>query len=92
MAETEKIVEEFVEKVGQTINAQLTLTWDTKQTLEQYLEILADNGTDLFDEELFLEYVRSNAIDYVENTTRYDGYIALENQFVVVNDQGEEIR
>jgi hypothetical protein len=91
---TEKIVDEFVAKVGQTINAQLTLTWDTKQTLEQYLEILAlvDNGTDLFDEELFLEYVRSNAIDYVEDTTRHDGYIALENQFVVVNDQGEEIR
>jgi hypothetical protein len=89
---TDKIVDEFVEKVGQTINAQLTLTWDTKQTLGQYLEILADNGTDLFDEELFLEYVRSNAIEYIENTTRHDGYIALENQFVVVNDQGEEIR
>jgi hypothetical protein len=88
---TEKIVNEFVEKVGQTINAQLTLTWDTKQTLEQYLEILADNGTDLFDEELFLEYVLSNAIDYVEDTTRHDGYIALEKQFVLVNDLGQEI-
>jgi len=88
---TDKIVDEFVEKVGATINAQLTLTWDTKQTLEQYLEILADNESE-FDEELFLEYVRSNAIDYVEDTTRYDGYIALERQFVLVNDLGEEIR
>jgi hypothetical protein len=87
---TEKIVDEFVEKVGQTINAQLTLTWDTKQTLEQYFEILADNESE-FDEELFLEYVRSNAIDYVEDTTRHDGYIALEKQFVLVNDLGQEI-
>jgi hypothetical protein len=87
---SKEIVEKFVEKVGQTINAQLTLTWDTKQTLEQYLEILADNESE-FDEELFLEYVRSNAIDYVEDTTRHDGYIALENQFVVVNDLGQEI-
>jgi hypothetical protein len=91
MEDNQKLADQFIEKVGQTVNAQLTLTWDTKQTIGQYLEIIADNDN-VFDEEMFLEYVRNNAIEYVENTTRYDGYIALENQFVVVNDQGEEIR
>jgi hypothetical protein len=90
MKDNQKLVEEFVGKIGQTVNAQLTITWDTKQTLEQYLEILSDNG-DEFVEEDFLEYLRNNAIDYIEDTTRYDGYIALEKMWVLVNDQGEEI-
>jgi glutamine synthetase len=80
--------EDIIRYIGPTINAQLTLTWDTEQTLVQMIEIL-DGETPTLDS--FLEYVLGNAVDSIEDTTRHDGYIALENQFVLVNDQGEQV-
>jgi hypothetical protein len=77
--------EEWAERIGQTINAQFTLTWDTKQTLGQYLEIL---DGDHFDIDNFLEYVRDNALETIAEMAPAD---LLGDHLTLVADDGMEI-
>jgi hypothetical protein len=62
--------------IGPTINAQFTLTWDTQQTLGQYLEIL--DGEE-FTIEGFTEYVRDNALETISQLEQIelDSYLSL---------------
>jgi hypothetical protein len=76
--------EDILSYIGETINAQLTLTWDTKQTLDQYIELL-DGETPSLDD--FLEYLLGNAIEDITNMSETQG--ELEHYTKLVNDQAE---
>jgi hypothetical protein len=71
------ITDGVLQRVGQTLNAQITLSWDTAQTLGQYLEILKDNESD-FDFDSFIEYVLSNSVEQIENEVRYNNKLGQE--------------
>lgn len=64
------------------INVQLTMTWDTKQTMGQFDEI---RENDPFDEGDFFEYVKANFIEWLENSTEKE----IRRELVVLNDEGE---
>jgi adenylate cyclase class IV len=78
--------EEWAERIGKTVNAQITLSWDTKQTLGQYLEIIADNDNE-FTIDGFIEYARDNALEVISQLTQ----IELESYLTLVADDGMEI-
>jgi uncharacterized phage infection (PIP) family protein YhgE len=83
-------VEQFLEKVGQTINGQMTITYDTKQTLEQFLEIRKQSeGVAEFDEELFLEYVLDNVAEQIRNEVQHNGQRSLYREISLVSGEGE---
>jgi hypothetical protein len=63
-------------------NAQINLSWDTKQTMEQYDEIREDEP---FDRDEFLEYVARNFLDWLRNSTDKE----LLREIQVMNDEGE---
>jgi hypothetical protein len=64
------------------INVQLTMSWDTKQTMGQYDEIRENNP---YDDDDFFEYVKLNFIDWLENSTQKE----IRRELVVLNDEGE---
>lgn len=64
------------------INVQLTMSWDTKQTMGQYDEIRENNP---FDEDEFIEYVKSNFIEWLDNSSQKE----IRRELVVLNDEGE---
>jgi adenylate cyclase class IV len=77
---------EMESKLTKYTNTQLNITWDTKQTLGQYLEILKDNETE-YDEELFLEYVASNFLEWIRESTDKD----ILREIIILNDDAEEL-
>jgi hypothetical protein len=66
----------WVAEIGPTINAQFTITWDTSQTMDAYLDILDDRH---FDIDEFIEYVKNNALETITQLTQLelDSYLAL---------------
>jgi hypothetical protein len=64
------------------INVQLTMSWDTKQTMETFDEI---RENDPFDEADFMEYLKHNFIEWLENSTEKE----IRRELVVLNDEGE---
>jgi hypothetical protein len=76
-----------VQRVGRTINAQLTLTWDTQQTLEQYLEIIEDSDNK-FDFEEFVEYVLLNAVEDIMTSIQGQDPGLVENNLRIVDSDG----
>jgi hypothetical protein len=74
----------WAERIGQTVNAQFTLTWNTEQTIGQYLEIL--DGEE-FTIEGFIEYARDNALTTITELTQ----IELDSYLALVADDGMEI-
>jgi len=64
------------------INVQLTMSWDTKQTMGQYDEIRENNP---YDDDDFFEYVKLNFIDWLENSTQKE----IRRELVILNDEGE---
>jgi hypothetical protein len=76
--------EEWAERIGKTVNAQITITWDTKRRLGQYLEIL-DGGEFTIDG--FIEYARNDALELVSQLTQ----IELDSYLTLVADDGMEI-
>lgn len=81
------IVEGVLQRVGQTINAQLTISWDTKQTLEQYLEVLAGSGGE-YDFDSFIEYVMLNSVEELMNSLEAEGSSLLEENFFITDSDG----
>lgn len=77
--------EGVLRRVGQTLNAQITLSWNTEQTLGQYIEIKNDLG-ESFDFDDFIEYVLSNSVEQIENEVRYNG--KLKQEFTILTDDG----
>lgn len=81
------IIEGVLQRVGQTINAQLTITWNTKQTLEQYLEVLAGSGGE-YDFDSFIEYVMLNSVEELMNSLEAEGSSLLEENFFITDSDG----
>ena len=81
------IIEGVLQRVGQTINAQLTISWDTKQTLEQYLEVLAGSGGE-YDFDSFIEYVMLNSVEELMNSLEAEGSSLLEENFFITDSDG----
>lgn len=84
---TDNITNGVLQRVGQTLNAQLTITWDTKQTLEQYLEIIKDNNME-FDFDKFMEYVLLNSVDELMDSLNAEGSGLLEENFFITDSEG----
>jgi len=76
----------MVSKLTKFTITQLNITWDTKQTLKQYLDIIQENSKE-YDEEEFLEYVMSNFVEWVRDSNDKD----IRRELVVLNDNGEEL-
>lgn len=94
MSKLEAEAEQFIERVGETINGQFMLSYRTRQTLEQFLEIREQGGVDeapFFDEELFLEYVLDNVAEVIRNEVLYNGDKSLKREITLVDDTGQEI-
>ena len=60
-------------------NVQLTITWDTKQTMGQYDEIRENEP---FDESEFFEYLVNNFVEWVRNSTDKE----IRRELVIMND------
>jgi hypothetical protein len=89
-----KSVDEVVERFGQFVNGQITMTWDTRQTAEQFLEIRSQGGVDdnpEFSIEEFVEYVRANTSDNIDQTIQAFGQIGLEKEIFVLTQDGEVV-
>jgi ABC-type transporter MlaC component len=76
----------MVSKLTKYTITQLNITWDTKQTLGQYLEIIQENDKE-YDEDEFLEYVMANFVDWIRESNDKD----IRREAVVLNDDGEEL-
>jgi hypothetical protein len=98
-AGAKEVVEQFIEEVGQTINGQITITYDTRQTLDQFLEIRFQEAQAespnsflehnfLFDEELFLEYVVDNVAEQIRNEVLHNGEKSLNREISLVSGDG----
>lgn len=86
-------IETFIEEHGSVINGQITVSYNTRQTFEQLVEIWADAGDDPAEitTEDFLEYVKSNVTDYIAQEYNEGSQIALDNLTFIVNEYGSEI-
>jgi hypothetical protein len=82
------IIEGVLQRVGQTLNAQLTISWTTKQTLEQYLEIIKDNDTE-YSFDGFIEYVMMNSVEELMLSLEAEGSSLLEENFSILDGDGE---
>jgi hypothetical protein len=82
------IIEGVLQRVGQSLNAQLTITWDTKQTLSTYLDIIKDTDVEYsFDD--FIEYVLMNSVDELMMSIEAEGASLLEENFFIVDSDGK---
>jgi hypothetical protein len=54
--------------------------------LSAYIQILKDNETE-YDEELFLEYVASNFLEWIRESTDKD----ILREIIILNDDAEEL-
>ena len=89
-----KSVENVIERFGQFVNGQITMTWDTRQTAEQFLEIRSQGGVDddpEFSIGEFVEYVRANTSDNIDQTIQAFGQIGLEKEIFVLTQDGEVV-
>ena len=66
-------------------NVQLTITWDTKQTMEQYAEIREQSGGEPYSQDLFFEYLVNNFVEWVRNSSDKE----IRRELVILNDEGE---
>jgi hypothetical protein len=80
------IIEGVLQRVGQTIKAQLSISWDIKQTLGAYLDIT--NGKD-FDFDEFIEYVMMNSVEELMNSIEAEGVSLLEENFFITDSEGK---
>ena len=87
-----KSVENVVDLIGQYVNGQIVMTWDTRQTAEQYLEIREMNDdSPEFTVEEFVEYLKSNTADVVIQLSESKREEDLLEVISVVNQFGEVV-
>lgn len=82
--------QEIIDQLGEHLTGQLNITWDTAQTLGQFIEIRRDGGEDAdnIDIEDFIEYVKSNTADVIQQTLESFGQIGLEKELFVLDNNG----
>ena len=88
-------VDSVVKSFGEFVTGQINITWNTRQTAEQFLEIreqggLVDDPIE-FSVEEFLEYVRANTSDIIQQTLESFGQIGLEKDIFVLSEDGSPI-
>jgi hypothetical protein len=89
-----KSVEDVVNLIGEYVNGQIVMTWNTRQTAEQFLEIREQGGVDddpEFTIEEFIEYVKSNTADVVIQLSESKREEDLLEVISVVNQYGEVV-
>jgi hypothetical protein len=88
-------VNKVIEQFGQMVTGQINIAWDTRQTAEQFLEIREQGGLDgdsaEFTIEEFVEYVRSNTSDVINQTIESFGQIELEKEIFVLDSDGTDV-
>jgi hypothetical protein len=88
-------IDSVVRSFGQIITGQINVAWDTRQTAEQFWEIReqgrGEGDSPDFTAEEFLEYVKSNTADVVQQTLESFGQIGLEKEIFVLSEDGETI-
>ena len=87
-------VEQAVEKFGEMVTGQINIAWNTRQTAEQFFEIRRQGGVDdnpEFTIEEFVEYVRANTSDVIQNTLESYGQIGLEKEIFVLDSDGSPV-
>lgn len=88
-------VDSVVKSFGEFVTGQINITWDTRQTAEQFLEIREQGGLEddpiEFTVEEFVEYVRSNTSDIIQQTLESFGQIGLEKEIFVLSEDGDSI-
>ena len=82
------IIDGVLQRVGQSLNAQLTITWDTKQTLSTYLGIIKDTDIEYSFED-FIEYVLMNSVDELMMSIESEGASLVEENFFIVDSDGQ---
>lgn len=86
----EDIIKGVLQRVGQELIGQLSLSWDTRQTLEQYLEVIADNDNE-FDFDEFMEYVYHNLIEEIMLSLQSESESLLETHTQIVDSNGRKL-
>ena len=89
-----KSVEDAVEQFGEMITGQISIAWNTRQTAEQFLEIREQGGVEddpEFSIEEFVEYVRANTSDVIQQTLESFGQIGLEKEIFVLDSDGHAV-
>lgn len=88
-------VDSIVKSFGEFVTGQMNFTWDTRQTAEQFLEIREQGGlvgdSVEFTAEEFIEYVRANTSDIIQQTLENFGQIGLEKDIFVLSEDGSPI-
>lgn len=88
-------VDTAVKVCGQFVTGQISITWDTRQTAEQFIEIRTDGAIDddpiEFTMEEFIEYVKSNTADVIQHYLEDGGQIELEKEIFILDAEGSEV-
>lgn len=84
------IIDGVLQRVGQELIGQLNLSWDTRQTLEQYLEVIADNDNE-FDFDEFMEYVYHNLIEEIMLSLQSETESIMETHTRIVDSEGRKL-
>jgi hypothetical protein len=87
-------VDSVVKSFGEFVTGQINITWNTRQTAEQFLEIREQGIVDETDKveftaEEFIEYVRANTSDVIQMTLESFGQIGLEKEIFVLSEDGD---
>lgn len=87
-------VDSVVKSFGEFVTGQISITWNTRQTAEQFLEIREQGIVDETDKveftaEEFIEYVRANTSDVIQMTLESFGQIGLEKEIFVLSEDGD---
>lgn len=90
MSRLESEIQQFVERVGETINGQFMMSYRTRQTIEDFLDS-REKESHLFDEELFLDYVLDNVAEAIRNEVLYNGDKSLKREITLLDDTGRGI-
>jgi hypothetical protein len=95
-------IEHFLEETGQSITGQINVSYNTQQTLDQFLEIRYQQEQEkspnsfldheyLFDEELFLEYVLDNVAQVIRDEVLYNGDKSLKREITLLSEWSIEL-
>jgi hypothetical protein len=77
---------ELQKEFGEFITGQINITYDLKQTFEQFVEV-AEQGSlegDTYDTEDFFEYVIDNVAEQIRNEVIYNGEKSLKREINLV--------
>lgn len=79
--------QEVLDRLGHNVTGTIAVTWTTKQTLEQYLEI--EGESEDIDLEQFLEYVKANTAELIDEYLTEGGQLYLQEMVFTYGNDGE---